>query len=746
VKGSSRAARSSPTRARTPGAAMGGAREPAEPPGDELRWRQITGALLAGYGAALVCLVFLAHRTPTYGVETDLLGVYIPAARALRSGRLIAEHFQFHGVGYPGMLALLGGLLHGDDWLAARVLNVAAALASAWLTFELAARLWSPRTGCFTMAALLATPVFVWSGVEAGTDVPTLALSLAATLLVVHGTRARTLAAAGLLAGVAIVTRDNALFLPVASLPVLLLRRETRRASVAYAIGVAVPVLTWFVIQRRIPGASASNQNYANIAYEFFGRSVPWERFWTMTRGQFHSLGDVIGYDPGRFSGHLATNLATRWWRDAHELMSPWLGFLAAPGLALMLRGRPHARAIALHVALAYAVLAFAFYAPRFFLYLLPFYLGGAVALVLELNWPLRGKRGAAPAAFAARAGVIGLAVLASAVTAVRGTRELLRSEPSETRHAGEWLHAQGLTGRIFARKPHVAYFAGMEYAPLPSAGGPRELLREARARQVEFLLISPIERALRPELVALQDGTVPGFELLHRETADAKHAFSILRMTDAMASDAALDSALIAASRRMAAAPGSPAATQLVLAGNLIEHGRAREALDALEIAERVEPRNAMVARWQTLAYLALQDYTHAASACERAIALGSDTAWERGRLGIARLMLARYPEARDLLREAVAREPANFEFVDNLGIAEYYTGELASSLRTFQRALVLRPGDEEALYYAARLLTRLGRKADAVELLKRARASEAFTSPQLSGLADSLGVNAAR
>src|SRR5205085_2652646 len=84
--------------------------------------------------------------TPLYGVETDLLGDFIPAARALRAGQLAAAHFEFKGPGYPALLAV-AGMLVGDDWLAARLLNVLGAVAGAWFAWRVATRFLGRRAG-----------------------------------------------------------------------------------------------------------------------------------------------------------------------------------------------------------------------------------------------------------------------------------------------------------------------------------------------------------------------------------------------------------------------------------------------------------------------------------------------------------------------------------------------------------------------------------------------------------------------
>ena len=134
---------------------------------------------LAG-GLALLALQLLRHRTPLYGVETDLLGDLVPAARALRAGHLDAVHYEFKGPGYPALLAAVGGVI-GDDWTGARVLNVVAAVVGAAFAARVATRFLGTPSAVFVVLGLFLNPAWLLAAVEAGTDMPAFALAMAAT-------------------------------------------------------------------------------------------------------------------------------------------------------------------------------------------------------------------------------------------------------------------------------------------------------------------------------------------------------------------------------------------------------------------------------------------------------------------------------------------------------------------------------------------------------------------------------------
>src|SRR5262245_58473914 len=187
---------------------------------------------------ALLVLVLADHGTPLVGVETDLLGDSIPAAHARVAGRITADTFQFRGPGYPLMLAGGAPLTGGDEFLAARLINVAAAVAAAGAAYLLFRAFLGSLGGLGVMLGLLANPVFLRAAIEAGTDMPAMALALAATWGVTRGGRWPGALAAGAVAGFACLTRYNMVFLAPAGLATLLLARADGRRQLAFAAGI----------------------------------------------------------------------------------------------------------------------------------------------------------------------------------------------------------------------------------------------------------------------------------------------------------------------------------------------------------------------------------------------------------------------------------------------------------------------------------------------------------------------------
>lgn len=703
--------------------------------------------ITAVFGFALLLTVLIGHPTPLYFVETDLLGETVPAAKALASGSPGAEHFQYKGPGYP--LLLWGGsvLCGGDYFLAARILNVLATIIAAWFGFLIFRRFLGNRPGLFVLVALMATPAFLRAAVEAGTDMPTAALALAATYLVLYGNAGRALFVAGLLAGFAIITRYNSSFLVLAALPVLLTRAGRRRQAVNFGLGVALPVGIWMAANQMISGSPLTNLNYLNVAYTIYGQETSWERFWATAGGQFHSLWDVLAFEPAVAVKHIGSNLATRWLRDIRELVPVWLGVLAIPGVVLCWLRRDRWWTVVLHFALCYLILTLVFYVPRFFIYLIPFYLAGAAALLLVWYWSgSHSGRSTWYTTTVVRNGRLFLAVvlvIVSAYTAIQETRSLLDGAPHEVRMAGETLRAIGDSeDRVMARKPHTAYYAGMEFTPIPRVDSIFEMIQSAEESKTKFLFFSGLEANLRRQFEVLVDTALvfPGLDLIEFRMLEKNHFYALYRFTGEAVDRDSMEAVLATALERQTEfAPDDPT-PRVSAALHLIQQGRFAEALAEADEAERLSPGNFGAATCRSMALYELGRYEESAEACERAIADGSQFPWFQAQLGQIRLVQGRYAEGAEHARVALESEPTNLEFLGILGMVLFRGGEYGEAAEVLGRALDLQPNSSQGRLYAGWALALSGQPRRALEVLEVETRTEIPEAATIRHLTDSL------
>ena len=728
------AGRARPHRSAEPAPATSPAATPSQ-----LRWDHAAALLVVTWGLAILWTTLAWHPTPFYSAESDTVGEYIPAAASLRLGQLEPARYQFKGIGYPAALAAASLLTGNDYYLAARLLNVVCGTLGAALAFLLFRAFLGSPAGWFVLAGLLLNPLYARMTIESGTDVPTFALLMAATWLLLCGRRPGASLLSGLVAGGAVVTRYNALFLPVAGAAVLLLRRQAlpvlggadagpapyptrdRMAHLAaYLGGLAVPLGIWFLLARSAGADPWGGQNARNMAYDVYGAGLTPEEFWSTTGARFHSFREVVSYRPAAFAARIGANLARHWLSDARELLPVWLGALALPGMVVGWWRRPGWQAMALHAALCYAVLALVFYLPRFGIYLLPFYLTGAVLLLRRWSGtpPEQRSRRTAMLARLGAATLVAL-LLASGVSAVAGIRSALRDAPHETRTAGLLLRRLAHPGdRVMARKPNVAFFAGMEYVPLPDVTvlGYASFLSAARSAGVRYLLVSPAEVATRPQLAMLSDTAValPGLRRIACGQLGTEGFYVLYEFTPVPAEPALFQEAVITGLRGYVARHAGQAWSHTQLAGQLLAARRYREALTELQVAERLDPRDLVTARMQIHAHERLGEYEEEAAACRRAIGLESPDGWDRARLGWARVLQGRFLEAVAALDEALRLEPGNLEYAFRLGLALEGSGDTAAAIGRFRSVLERDPGHPGASLELTRALRRQRESSD--------------------------------
>ena len=647
---------------------------------------------VAAWTAVMAAVTLVAHGTPLYFVETDLLGEYLPAARELGRGVITGAHYTFKGPGYPALLALLGAAGIKDGFLAARLLSVAAAGVSAWLGYRLIARLSRPRLALLALGVMLTAPALVRYAIEAGTDTPALALMLGATLLALRARTRRGLAAAGLVAACAVLTRGNALFLAPAALLALLARNHRVRAVAAYAAGFAIPLATWSLLCARA-GAIVHDHNYLNVAAELYARDLPWDEFESAIGSRFSSLAQVLAYDPWHAAGRIAGNLITHRARDLRELIPIWLGLAALPGLVLLARQRTWRLAL-VHAGLCALALAAVFYNARFALYLLPFYAAAAATALAQGQ--------ARVAARSRRLEIAGRAAIAASIAASAAAAAItiagpLATAPREVRAAGAMLARLGEPGdRVMARKPHVAWFAGMTQVPLPGDTPLLGLLERARSERARWLFFSPVERATRPEYAVLADSGVrlPGLEPVQWQGSPG-HYFALYRFTGETPDSAAFAIALASAVDRYAARHTQDPDACLFAALQMIGLGRGDRALAVLDDLRRRGVTDARAEQLRSDAWLGLGRTDSAAAACQRALSLAPPLASRWARLGEIHARGRRFDQTAACYGRAVELEPANASYLERLGRARIRLADYRAAALAFERCVRLAPND---------------------------------------------------
>jgi 4-amino-4-deoxy-L-arabinose transferase-like glycosyltransferase len=476
----------------------------------------LTWAVIALLGAALLAMVLGPHRVGDYMTETDFYGQYAAGARAIQQGRLDPSHYGVVGPVYEIALALVAFVVR-DLFLAAGLLAVAAAVGALALWAALLRRRGDARLALLGTLFLATNATFFRYGYSVTTDALALLLQSAALFALLARPGPRAALGAGLLAGLAFLTRYNAGVLLPAGLVALLaggtLQARRGRAALLFAAGFLLPVVPWVVFSYA-RGTGVSFQLHHNVAYEVFARArgIPWDTYQSTMQSQFRGLADVVARDPGAVAGRMLFNVFDHLRLDAGRLLGWPVALCALLGLLLGL-DRPWRRLWPLAVAWAFLFLALvpAFHSERYSLALLPLYATAAALAFASPRFALVTLRG--PRLWLK--GLLALVPLALALAAsMRVQARVLDQLPVETLEAARTLRTQARPGeRIIARKAHVAFHAGLEPVPFPFATDLAELAAYARERGARWLYFSWPEAQTRPEFWHLLDttGVVPG-------------------------------------------------------------------------------------------------------------------------------------------------------------------------------------------------------------------------------------------
>jgi hypothetical protein len=462
------------------------------------------------------------RRIGAYGVETDFYGDYAPDAVRLKQGQFPINEFQ--GPGYPAALAIVE-TAESDAFRAGRLISAASAALVGLLAFFLFRDLFGDWAGLGTELLVLVNGIFPSMAVTASTDMLFVALCLAAIVLFLReGARPGVrVAAAGVLTGLAFLTRYNGAFLiPVflvglASLESFGPRRRDRLRLAGLFLGIAfLTTLPWFYANHLHHGSALFNRNYLNMATQFYGDQLGADLTGDGTavaETRFHSFWDVLRFQPLRIARRYPANLLASIRKSlSSRLIGPFLGLATVLGAVLVpWRGRNSGRLLWLAFlgACYFLVTALTHWEPRY--YLLPgvLYAGlAAFAIVRGARWLSDAGRNPRFAAAAGTAVFLVLWALAARASAA-GVHALIRSEPVEVLDACDYLRREGVRdARIMARKPHLAAVCGQRMEDFPPVESLGELQSWLAGHPVDYVVFSEVEAQRRKGIAALRDPT----------------------------------------------------------------------------------------------------------------------------------------------------------------------------------------------------------------------------------------------
>jgi hypothetical protein len=477
--------------------------------------------VIALFAVALLAFVAGPHKVGDVFTESDFYGAYGPGALALQHGHIDPTRYGVVGPVYEMVLALAGLGLR-DLFVTAELISLVAMCATLLAWSRIVQRRAGPFTALVTVLLLATNAQFFRYGWAATTDALALALQAGALALLLGGeVPARRAALAGLVAGLAFLTRYNSVaLLPAGIAAVLLGWTETpapsrRAAALAFAGGFFAPVVPW-ASYTMASGAHFAFQLHHNIAYEVFAhaRGIKWDTYQRTLQPQFPTPWSVLARDPGAVLARVGFNVFDHMRLDARLLTGLPLAIAAVAGLWLGRAGGALARLAGVWLAagLLFLTLVPAFHSERYSLAMLPAWAALAalaftsprLALVLDAG----GRRAWLKPALSL---LVFAPALATCVTVQRRAISQLPVEILEVaREARPYLRAGD---RVYARKPNFAWVAHLNPTAFPDVDSLSQLAAAARRDSVRWLYFSWPEAELRQPFLWLLDtsSVVPG-------------------------------------------------------------------------------------------------------------------------------------------------------------------------------------------------------------------------------------------
>jgi len=487
--------------------------------------------LAAALAIATIVAVLAWPRTElTYDVETDFISTFEVNARELLAGEPV--RLGFHGPLYPATVAV-AHLVVGGGWRDALPISWLAAIAMAFGSALLYGRLFGQAAAWGAGLALVTSQAFLLVAASASSDLLYMAITTGAFLLAgraIETGSLRAQAGLGLLLGLALLTRTNALAcLPLALCPLFAPagpRRGAARGALVLAASLALPVLAWLAFAQATGATPFPQHTEVGIASTYF---PPGADRWSgdandYNLGRFSSSLDVILHDPAHVASVYArdflTLVRTNLGSDA-IVAFPILPF-ALPGLVLLALA-PWSRFAWLFFATLAVQVAFVnlrAYDPRYNLFLVPF-LGAAAGAC----WERVAIGSAAPLRRFAVAAALAALVAVGVRDAVIEAHRRLHAQDAEMAQILPVLRELLPPGAgLVARKPQAAFHLDARSLHFPLTESFPELEAFARGQAREgpvFLYYGPAELYYRPAFASLlQPETAPAWLVVRARSA----------------------------------------------------------------------------------------------------------------------------------------------------------------------------------------------------------------------------------
>lgn len=486
-----------------------------------IRLPDIIAVLVIVLTIAFLTLLAIDRSLAGYGTETDFIGTMVGEAERALAGAPLESRF------HPPFFALTLAAAYSiaGDWMIAgkaiTLISAAVTLLSNYVLFRVLFNGW---IGLGAVLGLTSGAIFLDFSTQATSDVFALALYSLTFLGAALAAAKRSLLlwfVVGLLIILTLMARTNGLTLVVLIAIPLLQSGMRYKLSGLFAgfLGIGAAILAFIGFANATGSSLMPEGTYHNLALTYFtDERIAWEGM-IEARGRFNSLTEVLLYDPARMIKIMVRNLYDVSIHKLPFLAGPILALFFLPGLVIAAVERRNLVFIAFLVATVGQLLLVNLkaYEPRYHMYILPWIGAGSILFV---DWILS-RRDMPHFLRLVTAAIVFAPMLIGPLTASReATRFAAHDGNPELAAALPQVDALMGPGDAFVgRKLHLAFYTGAEHIWLPELASEDDLLmlfeelaKEERITGALYLFVGQIERARRPDIVAM---VAPGLDFL---------------------------------------------------------------------------------------------------------------------------------------------------------------------------------------------------------------------------------------
>lgn len=479
----------------------------------------LIGPLAIAISVTLVIILSLNRDYLTYGTETDFLGGFLPEAQRIINGE--ALNITFHPPFYSLTVAI-AYLVFSDWFFAGRIISIIAGILVIVSSYLLFNNLGNRYMAVGSVISLMISPLFLTYSALATSDAFFLALYMTSLLCLYAASQKQTSAAflwilSGILIGLTILTRTNGVVIALLVFYPLLQEKapHTRLKSFLLILSsLCLTLLVWVLISLWTNSPMWPTSTYANLAMSYFSPTD--DRIGGESRrivaDQFESVSEVLFHDPTQILRIYVTDILKLGARVVVRntiLLFPLglLGFIGAVSFLIHNRKDFSGNSLRFTYFLLFVTLMqvlfvnFMGFDARFYLFLIPIlgaFSGNTYQLLVT-----RIKPASQQLVNVALSVFLFLAIVFS-IREASGSLVNYELRDAVPRILG--LIEPPCT--IFARKSHIAFYAGCqsEYLPdLPDLESLRIMMTENAPDHPTFVFYGDTELWRRPQFKQLQ-------------------------------------------------------------------------------------------------------------------------------------------------------------------------------------------------------------------------------------------------